>query len=815
MSVTVSAAPDHEDPTLPPEIPQRLSWRYNVEFDASDDAFAGFEAGDVHDVELRVTTSDRAGNATTATAPVRLSVDPNPYLIDGDVPWRSIDTRVFHLLEGTEQLGETYTPGRDPLELLRAFLARLNGSTTGTEAFDDLPIDGVSSALEYAESVPNPSTGASLPVQNFVIAKVRIATQGGANNVRAFFRLFRYAAPTLLFDEASSYRTHNDGAGKKISLMGYESSTAGAAISSIPVFGTARVPIGGTAMNEQTDPGNVHSFTGAEGAEQVWYFGAWLDVNQSSAQLPGSYAPATPEGPFPLAATHTIRSLLIDFHQCLVAEIRYDGDPTAPGASPFDSENLAQRNLVVLQSDNPGDLWTRTAEHSFELDLRRLQRDPKHADGTHVPLAAGGALCPGCGHRGFDDAGVCVSCGGAATHPPLRPEDSREILSSPAFEAQVMEEAMSLAMLDPKGARLMIEGNHDAAFKIFAGAATANVLERTPLVAHPYRWLSTTHLFDELAIRWNDLPEGSIAELFLPGMDAAEIVSLRNLRHAPATVWATEPSTLGLAPGGTTYLPVPPVNGERQAGVLTIKLPDGVKAGSKYTVVVSHLRAGSTTCDGAFEVHILIGHADTLLARVGRGVALLDEQLRGRSVGDRWQPVLAKRLATERHKAIGLAAELGIAWQDPTVWSGDDGLAHPVRGERVRVVLESITVLDDRDPWPKGAGEFDLAISVASNNNGGQLQEVRFPDAGRLSLRSGETAALEQEVFVGIVHDHLGLQVTLMERDTFDPDDLLGVYTRVFQCDPQGWLGHYAPGEMPLDPQSLGYWQLRYRIERA
>jgi hypothetical protein len=54
-------------------------------------------------------------------------------------------------------------------------------------------------------------------------------------------------------------------------------------------------------------------------------------------------------------------------HSCLVAEIFFTPKLTRPGAGPGDSDNLAQRNLAILHSDNPGSPESHTVMHTFEV----------------------------------------------------------------------------------------------------------------------------------------------------------------------------------------------------------------------------------------------------------------------------------------------------------------------------------------------------------------------------------------------------------------------------------------------------------------
>lgn len=59
------------------------------------------------------------------------------------------------------------------------------------------------------------------------------------------------------------------------------------------------------------------------------------------------------------------------------------------------------------------------------------------------------------------------------------------------------------------------------------------------------------------------------------------------------------------------------------------------------------------------------------------------------------------------------------------------------------------------------------------------------------------------------------MEFTGIAMDTFDPDDKLGPYRRVFTGLPTEWLGSIGPGADPIEPEDLGDWRLRYRIERA
>lgn len=837
VTVRLQEAPAQEDASLSDRLPQRFTWRYAIDFGENNDAFDGLGTGDQRLARLRVTVRDRAGNASTVETPVRLFVGANPFMRDGTVPWLSVDTRSFAVRQGETRLGETIAAGQ-PLQFLAAVLGRLNAGTTGVETFDTLATEGPEAALEYASEIEDFESGTSEAVYNFALAKVRLQGAAGAEQVRAFFRLFRYAEPSLVFSETSGYRFFADGGGRAIPLPGFESESAGSPLRSIPFFAAERVDPAADSLETQEDGVNVHTFPPGPTEERVWYFGAWLDFNDPNVRLPGTYQAAAPNGPYGVGALEPLETLMRDFHQCMVVEIRYDGDPTQPGASPSASDNLAQRNLSILSSANPGDEWTRTVEQAFELDLTRPRAEDDDVDVVlHEGAGGEGHGCANCGHDEVDDDSLCARCGGAGAARPLRHGDPLGFVSSFRFARLVDEEALSLAMRTPHDgdhgqgeehdhehghghehgqARGALAAHpHAALIPRFRAQAARNVRRAFPFVFHPARWTQTAELLDELMIDWGNMPESAEAELFLPDVAPEDVVSLRNLRHAPATVRPQGGATLRLRVGGVTFVPLPPVRGDRLAGALRIRLPEGVKAPSRYVADVTHLRAGAVVRNGGFRVEIDVAHAPELVRRAATGVLKLHGQLAATPAGDRWRPVLERRLETERLRARGLAEDAGVEWVDPTVWTDENGVEHPVRGRRIRVVLERIDVVDDSDPKLKGKGELDFEVLVRTDDNGGREERTRLPARGHFSIASGETLEIGEPVFEGFVEDDLAVRILAMERDTFDHDDNLGSYVRTFACGVDEWIGVYGPGDEAVDPEDVGAWRVHYRIERA
>jgi hypothetical protein len=332
-------------------------------------------------------------------------------------------------------------------------------------------------------------------------------------------------------------------------------------------------------------------------------------------------------------------------------------------------------------------------------------------------------------------------------------------------------------------------------------------------------WADTASYYDELLFLWNDLPRDATIDVYLPRVSCEDVINLRNLRHAPGDVRIIDSHTLRLVPGDATWLPVPPGPGGRAAGLVTIALPDGIRKGEEWTVDVIQLRGAERRTTGGFRMRIEVSEARLIAASERRLLEVMFERLSHMSPRDPWHPVLVRRVETIRARAEALAASAGVPWTDPTFWRDPQtGSARPLSGSKLRVVLEKIQILDDRDPWIKGRGEITLRARVHSPSNGGITRETRFPFDGAYSIsdRPGRNVlALDAEIFRGFADEELWIEVVAAEEDTFDPDDLLGKYTRVLSGPAASWFGDYGPGDQVIEPEDMISWRIWYRVERA
>jgi hypothetical protein len=104
----------------------------------------------------------------------------------------------------------------------------------------------------------------------------------------------------------------------------------------------------------------------------------------------------------------------------------------------------------------------------------------------------------------------------------------------------------------------------------------------------------------------------------------------------------------------------------------------------------------------------------------------------------------------------------------------------PPRQARVTVQFTQVTVHDDADPWPKGAGEVKLEMSV----NG---QTKKFPNSGTTKISSGASKSFTRTFQLTLNEgDTLNLFVNGREGDSDSSDDRMGTVSRTYRTS-QNW----------------------------
>jgi hypothetical protein len=84
-----------------------------------------------------------------------------------------------------------------------------------------------------------------------------------------------------------------------------------------------------------------------------------------------------------------------------VAEVYFEPDTTDANETPGTSDNLSQRNVAILFSDNPGSPDSHTVLHTFEVKPSSLPKLPPEGVPAALPLGTAPAAMAGIGERRF------------------------------------------------------------------------------------------------------------------------------------------------------------------------------------------------------------------------------------------------------------------------------------------------------------------------------------------------------------------------------------------------------------------------------
>jgi len=361
-----AAGAEYERPT-DQLAPQRVRFPFDIDFAAASLTFFPLSGSPpvLKVLNGSITVIQKAFNAATlfelvaGADPYFTNVDPS----QNNVFYLSQDLRVF---TATPALNNTPVPGAPAFgsdnfngayAYIPSLLTYLNANFSDPTSTD--PFNSASNVIPDqtgiydADSSVTPSTNSNANY-NFALARVRLrgsqGVAGEAQNVRVFFRLWSTETADTDF-QAGTYRSHTDAAGlPDFPLAATDNHT-------FPFFATSNSPNLSDPNNAEYGTNGVNNKTIViNSGDSVWaYFGCFLNVYDSSNVINGSQ----------------VQTLLNGTHHCLVAEIAYDGAPIINSngvtESPENSDKLAQRNLQVTSSDNPGAPATHIIPQTFDL----------------------------------------------------------------------------------------------------------------------------------------------------------------------------------------------------------------------------------------------------------------------------------------------------------------------------------------------------------------------------------------------------------------------------------------------------------------
>jgi hypothetical protein len=304
------------------------------------------------------------------------------------------------------------------------------------------------------------------------------------------------------------------------------------------------------------------------------YFGCWLDFNQVGPSLFPRF-PGVEHGPF-TTPLFPIQQLIRGRHQCLTVEIV--GDLIAPvdGSTPFNTDKLAQKNLSIVDSDNPGSAASHTVQQTFVI---------------------------------------------RAARPPVKQE-------------------------------------------------------RIGVIAEMTR-------ADEVIFDWRGLPRGTQVTLQFPDVDGDVDDFLLARRFGPRTFQRVDRRTLRtVIEGDAAWLPIPRDRTRDHKLLITMQLPDGIRAGQIFRAIVKQIDARRDVA-GAAELRIDVRHAPEILGEAERTLGVLRHIDEAIPSDDRWKQVMDTYVAETAARVAALGGDPALV--PPSPYGGPDD--HPSRCTRARLAF--------------------------------------------------------------------------------------------------------------------------------
>jgi hypothetical protein len=452
--------------------------------------------------------------------------------------------------------------------------------------------------------------------------------------------------------------------------------------------------VSSASMTTQPDPLNQRTIAGADNTEVHAYFGCWLDINDSVPRYP---LQPPDDGPFTElwpGYLHSVQTLMRGLHQCLVAELHYTLDPILSNATPGTSDNLAQRNILLDETDNPGGFGTHLVHHTFEL------KPTAFTAGAPLPTITL-AQSPGApqhdhGQPGHDEPG----------HEHAAPTHDLEHAASAGRPAIA-------AVPPPNG----------------------------PREAGP----------DYLMIHWGNLPRNTHASFYFPSVDTAALLRYESQRNGPGNLTRGEDHTVNLKVTDVGFVTIP-ASPRGIPALVTLQLPPGVAAGQRFRIVMQQVQRRTHKIIGTFEFRVAVSTAPVIVPELRRNFSVLKHIGSTIPATNRWFPIWQRYLDQmgARLRAFGEDPE---EIRPSSTGNGKDDHpdhAHPDRPDHDRPGHDHVCSPHPCDPHqgaPGGARqEFTGVIESIEYDSGGRWTGFRLRYCDTTRCFSGCDRALEDVI---------------------------------------------------------------------
>lgn len=201
---------------------------------------------------------------------------------------------------------------------------------------------------------------------------------------------------------------------------------------------------------------------------------------------------------------------------------------------------------------------------------------------------------------------------------------------------------------------------------------------------------------DELLIFWGVTPTSSTATLYLPAVQASDVMRLANSAFQTHQLTQVDAHTIQCPVGGVTIIPIPSGTAHN-AGLLSVELPQGIRKGDRFDIVVRQVTSVHATSRpvpppppppsikiaenavveqppmtfawqreiGAFQIAIVISTKEQILLSEERLLSWLLWIQKSIHANSRWYPVFKRYIEQIEGRVIGFGGDPGKILPSP------------------------------------------------------------------------------------------------------------------------------------------------------
>lgn len=160
---------------------------------------------------------------------------------------------------------------------------------------------------------------------------------------------------------------------------------------------------------------------------------------------------------------------------------------------------------------------------------------------------------------------------------------------------------------------------------------------------------------DELMFRWGSVPRATNVLLYMPDVDADEVLYLAGQNYEARRLERVDAHTIRCLPGDVTFVPLPPGRSRNIAALLTLELPDDINRRQSFGAVMHQISGRPRSILGAFQFNIAVSDKATLLKPEMHKLSVLRHIARAIPADDQWYQVFLRYLGQieDRVRALG------------------------------------------------------------------------------------------------------------------------------------------------------------------